>query len=388
MIAKVFYSTKPVLDEALLDIRSQLSNEEYDYIIFSISPEYRMSMLLKYVPDIFNIKKSAFFAFHSSSSFANNNIVNFGVVALFMKFEHKGKLSYTVVEDFDEENDNKEVLNKTYEYLHKHKDSLSVVISGVNNHDLPIFLEQFSTYLEENPLNNKVNSISGGLLLGKYVDSKFRTNIIAGGKVISSGFLIISFKNVTFDIQISLGFKPVGPTYEITKADDYQLYEVDGRPINKIIEKITKNIDNFHLEYFYYLPLMILDEEDGYVSVLRTIRSIEKDSVEFYAPLRNNTNFKFTFADENDILRSDKASVIKMKRKIGGKVDLLFNFSCVARQYVLNDKKEDEIELYYNDMNSEIFGFISAGEIAPDKLYRKLKLYNETSVLIGLIENE
>ncbi|HIP42350.1 MAG TPA: hypothetical protein EYG91_00190, partial [Aquifex aeolicus] len=66
--------------------------------------------------------------------------------------------------------------------------------------------------------------------------------------------------------------------------------------------------------------------------------------------------------------------------------DLLLNFSCVARQYVLEDKREYENEIISQMLDAPLFGFSTYGELGPDKYFKKVKLYNETATLVALKE--
>ena len=75
----------------------------------------------------------------------------------------------------------------------------------------------------------------------------------------------------------------------------------------------------------------------------------------------------------------------KVKDKIK-KPDIIFNFSCIARQYILDDKQEEEIRIYYQTFKTPLFGFFTFGEIGPDRMHKRLKLYNETSILLAIRE--
>jgi hypothetical protein len=66
--------------------------------------------------------------------------------------------------------------------------------------------------------------------------------------------------------------------------------------------------------------------------------------------------------------------------------EFAINFSCIARQYVLEDKQNQESEIYTSVLNCPLFGFFTFGEIGPDKYYKKLNLYNETSLLLAVKE--
>lgn len=92
-----------------------------------------------------------------------------------------------------------------------------------------------------------------------------------------------------------------------------------------------------------------------------------------------------SFAFPEDLLEGSKRVAKEVKRKIGI-VDLIINFSCTARQFLLDDKSEKEPEIYSSALNSHLFGFFTYGEIGPDRGLKKVKLYNETSLIVALKE--
>jgi len=134
------------------------------------------------------------------------------------------------------------------------------------------------------------------------------------------------------------------------------------------------------------LPLNILNETDGHVLSLRTIESINSEYVKLFGPVKEGQYFKLSFATEDDILKEDENVAKDIKSEINP--EIIFNFSCIAREYVLGEKESEEIKTYVNIFKTPAFGFFTFGEIGPDRYFKKLKLYNETSLLIGLKEND
>jgi hypothetical protein len=66
--------------------------------------------------------------------------------------------------------------------------------------------------------------------------------------------------------------------------------------------------------------------------------------------------------------------------------EIAFNFSCIARQYVLEDKQKEESQIYMDLFRTNLFGFFTFGEIGSDKLNKKLRFFNETSLVVIMKE--
>ncbi len=375
MKVKVFKSQEKVLIFALEDLKNQIdkSVDSYDFLIFALSPKYPYNDLNYYIKNIFNTEQ--YIAFHAIDSLCNNEIVEEGISVTVIKFERNGKVATFYIEDIDEDN----AAVKTANYLNSNPDKLHIIIGGLGNRKkFGTFVEELSDLVNYQPVNNIIGGISSGDkgITFQFVDSK----------IIKSGFLILTFSNVDFAIDIALGFKPYGITYKVKKAEDYKLYLVDdNKNFSYITQSLIDGIDNFDIRYLWYIPIYILDEEEGYVATVRTFQNLEKDYVEFFGPIKENQNFKLSFATPEELLNEDLKIAKKVKEKIGY-VDLIFNFSCIARQYVLEDRKKEEVEIYTSTLNSYLFGFFTFGEIGPDKYFKKLKFYNETSLLLAVRE--
>jgi hypothetical protein len=67
-------------------------------------------------------------------------------------------------------------------------------------------------------------------------------------------------------------------------------------------------------------------------------------------------------------------------------VELAFNFSCVAREYVLGKYQEEEPKIYSQILNAPLFGFFTYGEIGPNFDFSSLRLYNQSSLVVALKE--
>jgi len=63
---------------------------------------------------------------------------------------------------------------------------------------------------------------------------------------------------------------------------------------------------------------------------------------------------------------------------------VIFDFSCIARQYILKEKANDELEIFIEQINAPLFGFFTFGEIKNIK--KNVVLFNQTSLIAGVRE--
>jgi len=379
VIAKVFKSTENSLLFALENLKKEIEKEfnDFDFLFFSIHSKYDYNDINYYIKKVF--KNANYVAFNGIDAFVDNSIVE-GVSCCVIKFVKNGKISTFFIEDVSFENS----LTQTADYLNENKNKLHIMIGSIGSNKIKMgdFIEKLSLKLNYQPVNNIIGGISSGIIndneaiVYQYIDNK----------IIKNGFVILSFENVSYEIGISLGFKPYGITYEVKKADNYKIYSVDdGKKFSDVIRNFMKKIDNKDIRYLWYTPIYLLDETDGYVATIRTIKDVKEEYVEFFGPVKRHQKFKFSFGDAEILLEEDKRNALDLKEKMPYP-ELIFNFSCIARQYVLEDKQREEIELYTSILNAHLFGFFTFGEIGPDKNFKKLKLYNETSLLLALEE--
>jgi len=379
MKTKIVCSQECALLYSLEEIKEQLRDlkEDFDFLIFSVHPKYGYDDVNYLIRKTF--KTENYVAFHAVDAFNNARIVEEAVVCLAIKFERNGYIETFYVEDI---NRNDEALEKTVKYINSNPDALHIILAGLAEDKFALFLEKLSERINYSPINNIIGGISSGYDEGgEFLTYQFIKNL-----TIKHGFVILSLKNVAFSIDISLGFVPYGITYTIKKAKNREIYEVDGhKSIKKIIQDLLDGIENPDIRYLWYVPIYILDDKEGYVATVRTPAKLKEESVEFYGPVKEGDKFKLSFATPDNLIKEDTLCAKRVKEKLKH-VELALNFSCIARQYVLEDKQEEELKVYASVLNSHLFGFFTFGEIGPDREFKKLKLYNETSLIVGVRE--
>jgi hypothetical protein len=229
----------------------------------------------------------------------------------------------------------------------------------------------------------------------------FRTYISVNGRLIKDGFVLLNLYNISSFNTISLGFIPVGTTYRITKAKDNKIYALDGLPMDYFLRNILKNtgIEVEELDpsktsrILWEFPFLFYDEE-GYISHLLVPMMYDKDDkgFAFYGEVKEGDLVKLSTGDSDDILQDVRiraGEFLKILNETGTKPDIIMNITCTARNFLLYSdgvsKKEQEI--YSSKIGDFPFtGFLTFGEIGPDRMGKPGKFYNETSILVGLKE--
>jgi len=370
MKVNIYSSNKQNIFEALKEINEQVQKDfkKIDFLLIALNPKYKS--IEKEINQIFpNIKYTAF---HTVNAFKNDEVITNITINVF-EFENNADINLYYIDNF---NNIKGLIN----YLNKNKTYFHIMITSFNK-KISEYLNDISDWLDYNPINN----ITGGISSGIEIDNELRTWQFTNNKIIKNGLIIISFKNVKTKIGISFGFKPYGITYKVTKANNSKIYEVDGGiNFSNIAKKLLKGV-GVKAEYLWYIPLSLLRKSDNKIVNVRTIKEIKKNYVELFGNIKNGQKFKLSFATKEDLFEEDKKTAIKVKKQIK-EADAIFNFSCIAREYILDNKQKEKTKMYYEIFKAPLFGFFTFGEIGPDRMYKKLKLYNETSLLLAMKE--
>jgi len=380
----VYSSSNPVLYQALEEIKHKFVEDkiltDFDFLLISLNYKYPYEKLDRDLRRVFNLDGREYLAFHSTESIENTKIVE-GIAICFIKFENKGRVRIYTDEGISNYVE-RGTLERLVNYLEENKEHLNLFISAWEDNNLGLFIEDLGNFLYSRGF---YPNLVGGVSSGKIYEGELRTFQIHNGKVIKDGFTVITFENVEYCFGISLGFKPISPVYMVSKADGYKIYEVDGNtPFINIVKGFLSGLEE-RVEYLWYCPIVILEEEEGYVKVQRTFKELGKDYVEFFAPVYEGERFMLSFGEPNMLIENTKREILKIKNKLNTP-DMLLNFSCIARQFVLENKRTLENEIISQILDAPLFGFATYGEIGPDKDFKKVKLYNETATVVALKE--
>ena len=350
MLVRTYASNEETLFLALEDVYFQFRDDfllnEFDFIIFAVSPKFLVDDINPTIKKIF--KTENFLAFNATHAFSNNTITE-TLSALFIKFERNGKINI------------------------KHS------LSNLNQKNLNVVIYP---YIPNKCISNEIEKFNmptiGGICSG---DEAY---VFVDGKIIKDKPVVLEFENVDYEFGISLGYKPIGPTYKVQVAKDNRIYVIDYEDASLLAKNILKNTDG-KITNLWYSPLLIVSDKSGIVKVVRTFKDIKENHyVEFFGKIDKNSHVKLSFGEKEMLLKEDEKTAINLRKKIAP--ELIFNFSCVAREFILEDKAKVENEIYTKYLNAPLFGFFTYGEIGPDFEYKNSKLYNQSSLVVALKE--
>lgn len=354
MKVRIFSSSHEVLFLALEEIFRKIKNDymlnDFDFVIFAISDKY-------YSGDINNAIKKIFatdnyVAFNAMRSFCNDTIVE-GISALFIKFERKGKLKVRKV---------------------KH-------LSEINSSNLNIVIMPY----EEGSCQCKKIKNSDIVSIGGVASGEKEAYVYYADEIIKHEIVVLEFENIDYEFGISLGYQPIGPTYKVQVAKDNRLYVINYEDASLLARKLLKGLDN-DIKNLWFSPVLVVSDKTGYVEVVRTFKDIKDgEYVEFFGILEPSELIKLSFATEQMLLDSDEQTAKNIKKKMP-LVDLAFNFSCVAREYILAERQHEESLIYTRIFNAPLFGFFTFGEVGPNADGTSTKLYNQSSLVVALKE--
>jgi len=362
------------------DIRLQYAADRqldrFDFILIGVSCRYPVWDINETIMQVFDTEE--YLAFHATDAFDNEEVVHHGITALFIRFERQGRGESFVQDGIS--SSKLEALETTARYLQDHSEASHLMIAGLCNAQLAFFIEKLGRY--DVPTGNLQGGISSGFKSGDEV----YTYQFCRGEVIRDGFVILTFHNVEMATSIAMGFEPVGVQYTVTKAKGYRIYQVDNhQSFAYTIERLMRGIDDFAPEYLWYTPVVVLDESDENLLTLRTFREKGKEWVEFYGPVKEGQKIRLSYGEGEQLLNADVKSASALAQQLPDP-EILFNFSCIARQYVLEKVHKEENRIYRNFLHAPLFGFFTFGEIGHDSHKSSIQFFNETSLLTGMAE--
>ncbi|SMP14983.1 FIST N domain-containing protein [Desulfurobacterium pacificum] len=377
MRTKVISSNNPVLQLALEEIEENLFQTP-DFAMISVCPCYPYEDVPSCIESILGIEN--YVAFNAIDSFCNTKIMNKGVSGMFFFFERNASVEIFCCENLPSSN-LEETIRETVSFLKEKSHNLNLIIGDYSSGVFPVFLCELGKQLKKENIN--AENICGGIVSTPIKNGRPESGyVFANGRVISEGFVIVSFSNLTFEIALSTGIFRRGPVYTVTSGSMFDIYELDGEPAHYLPERLLKNIENYKKEHLWYTPLAVLNEKEE-ITTVRTFKDFSPGKIEVWAPIEEGQKLKLAFVVPEEILKDTESSAKRVKAKLSC-VEAIFNFSCVARQYTLEKKAELEPKIYAQILNAPLFGFFTHGEIAPSE--GTLKLHNQTSVLVAMKE--
>ena len=372
-------STNPILRFAVRELKEK-APKGFDFALFAISPDYPFQDVPATIRKEFG--SIEYVGFTSSSAFENINLVSNGIVGCFFKFNSpKTKVSFFKTEEVNKSNRDS-ILKHLLEFLIQKKSGLNIVIADFADGQFPLLIEELGEIKKKEKLEF---SLVGGIAATRISKDRRETGyLFHNGNFVKNGFVVVSFSNVDYHIQVTSGVFKKGPIYTVTKSDPFRIYELNGKKAGYLPKKLLKDIE-FSEENQYllwYTPFGIVSEENE-IEALRVVKGFSDDYIELWGPIKEGDRIKLSLVLSTEVLK-DIERTAKDVKNIFGMADFCFNFSCVAREKVLDQFEDKEIEIYGRMLNAPLFGFFTHGEVAPGG--SKLRIHNLTSVVVAVRE--
>ena len=208
--------------------------------------------------------------------------------------------------------------------------------------------------------------------------------VVTPGYVSYSGGLAIIYKGKDLHINVDYtsGWKAIGRSFRITKAEKCKIYEIDGNPALDIYKRylgMTEE-DEFHKSSFEF-PLLV-KKEGG--DMLRHISGVNKDgSIDLDGYVEKGMIVKISYGDPETIIGeiNQRCSVVASYAP-----EAVLLYSCVARRLFWGPLVNNEITPF-NDI-APTAGLCTGGEISRDSFTGEIMWHNVTMVSVAFREGE
>lgn len=187
------------------------------------------------------------------------------------------------------------------------------------------------------------------------------------------------------------GWKPLGRTHTVTRADQNVIYEIDDKPaldlflnyFGNIEYKLSNKEGNFSIPGQY--PLKILQDDGS--SFLRSLLIYDKEHRSLMAAgkIKTGDNFRFCPPPDLAVVQDTVMEFEKFSEDVES-VDALVMISCKGRHTSFGPLLDDEVRSIHEIWKAPMVGFLSNGEIGNTLVDGKCEFHNVTCSLVSLKE--
>ncbi|REL34323.1 FIST signal transduction protein [Thalassotalea euphylliae] len=186
------------------------------------------------------------------------------------------------------------------------------------------------------------------------------------------------------------GWREFGPMREITRSEDNELFEIDGKPALELYKEfLGEHADNLPASALRF-PLAMKTEQQEQ-PVVRTILNIDeqRQSMIFAGNMPEGASCQLMRANYDHLVDGAQDSAeqaLTFFDQIEPQLAILI--SCVGRRLVLAQRVEEELEIVEETLpaNCAMTGFYSYGEISPIVPAGRCGLHNQTMTITLLSE--
>lgn len=188
------------------------------------------------------------------------------------------------------------------------------------------------------------------------------------------------------------GWRPFGPSREVTRVENNVLYELDGKPALDLYKTyLAEKAGELPASGLLY-PLSIVDKDSQQATgLIRTILNINEadKSLILAGDLPLNCDVRLMHADIDALVEGSTAAAEEASLPPQGRSpDVALMVSCVGRRLVMGHDVDEEIDVIVEKFGAgcAYAGFYSYGELSPFGDKKKTELHNQTMTITTLYE--
>lgn len=227
--------------------------------------------------------------------------------------------------------------------------------------------------------------ITGGLAND---GTRFReTFIISKGEVLSRHAVAVGFVGDNFQVTSGAigGWKPFGPTRQVTRSLGNIVYEFDGKPALPLYERyLGEEAKDLPASGLFY-PIELTTKDGKGTGIVRTLLQIDREqqALIFAGEVPQGIYARLMHARFDNLVSGAVTAGTEASDKIQAPADLAILISCIGRKLVLGTRVCREVEAVRQTLGPKpVFcGFYSNGEISPYVPTAKCELHNQTMTI-------
>lgn len=364
------YSTQSSIENAISEIKAQLSSISPTFILFFASTIYAPEQLAAEMQAAFPQAQTA--GCTTAGEIVTGKMLQHSVVAMAFSKEILPNVCVAVVENMSGDS----TLPQVVEQFQQH---FGEPLQEMDFQKYVGFILTDGLSLSEETIMDRLGDVTNITFIGGSAgdDLKFqKTQVFANGKAYTNAAVLALIKPaVGFDVIKTQSFEILPENLTATKVNEAtrEVIEFNGKPAKQAYAASLNAQPDELTNYFMTNPLGLIAEGEPFV---RSPQQIKGDSVVFYCQVLEG--MELAVLRSGDMIEDTRKAVQAKIQELGG-VSCLINFHCILRTLELRQK---ELEPAYGALFADVptVGFSTYGE-------QYIGHINQTSTILAFKNN-
>jgi len=352
MNVKISYSTKENVNDALQDIKEQLTDIDPRMVIYFASSVFDHENISQQMQDAFN--SATVFGCSTAGEIVSGKMLKSSIVAMALSSDAIEDVKVEIVENIKEGNNVETAFSAFGEYY-----GTSMAELDFKKYVGIILVDGLSG--AEERLMDRIGDLTNVTFVGGSAgdDLKFqKTFVFAGNKAYTNAAILALIKpKIGFDIIKTQSFFSTDKTLVATKVNvaGREVIEFNNRPASIVYaEAVGTSVDNAP-NYFMSHPVGLMFGDEPYV---RSPQQVKGERMVFYCNVLEG--MELSLLTSTDIVKDTKKAIDDKKKELGN-ISAIINFHCILRTLELESKGITEA---YGKLFTDIptIGFSTYGE--------------------------